>query len=52
MSCSSKSAAKFLLIRVPIYRKGTTIIVMRIRPNGVWKTKVNETRELIKLKSY
>lgn len=38
MSCSSKRAAKFLLIRVPTYRKGTTTAVMRMRPNGVWKT--------------
>lgn len=38
ISCSSRRAAKFLLIRVPTYRKGTTTIVMRIRPNGVWKT--------------
>lgn len=35
MSCSSKRAAKFLLMRVPTYRKGTTTTVMRIRPNGV-----------------
>lgn len=38
MSCSSNSAAKFLLIRVPTYRNGTTTTVMRIRPNGVWKS--------------
>lgn len=36
MSCSSRRAAKFLLIRVPTYRKGTTTTVIRIRPNGVW----------------
>lgn len=39
MSCSSRRAAKFLLIRVPTYKKGTTTAVMRIRPNGVWKHK-------------
>lgn len=35
MSCSSSSAAKFLLIRVPTYRKGTTTTAIRTRPNGV-----------------
>lgn len=38
MSCSSKRAAKFLLISVPTYKKGITTMVMRIRPNEVWKT--------------
>lgn len=35
MSCSSSTAAKFLLIWVPTYRKGTTTTAMRMSPNGV-----------------
>lgn len=35
MSCSSSSAAKFLLIRVPTYKKGTTTTAIRIRPKVV-----------------
>lgn len=35
MSCSSSTAAKFLLIWVPTYRKGTTTKAMRMSPKGV-----------------
>lgn len=35
MSCSSSSAAKFLLIRVPTYKKGTTTRAILKRPKGV-----------------